>query len=231
MRYTDGSYLALNEDWHSEDSPWKAGQIMQMVKRQSLTPGVVIEVGCGAGRILYELQRRLSCPTEYWGFDISPDAIRLAKPYENAGLHYEVGDYLEERGEYPRPDLILCVDVIEHVEDMFGFLRKLTEIGSPIIFHIPLDMAALVVARNRVVHAQNSVGHIHYFDKDTALGTLALAGYTVKDWFYTPVGIDRPTESGRVLVPLRRLAYRVNSDLAARLLGGFSLLVLAEPRS
>jgi hypothetical protein len=75
------------------------------------------------------------------------------------------------------------------------------------------------------------VGHLHYFTKETALATLQDTGYEIQDYFFTA----RPTQAGGGLkqhlaqLP-RRLLGCMNAALAAKLLGGFSLLVLAEAR-
>ena len=42
-------------------------------------------------------------------------------------------------------DLILCIDVFEHVEDYIGFLKTLKNKSKYHIFNIPLDMCALKV--------------------------------------------------------------------------------------
>ena len=55
-RYTTGSYLESNPDWHVEDSAWKAEQVQAMLDRHSIAPRTVCEVGCGAGEVLRQLR-------------------------------------------------------------------------------------------------------------------------------------------------------------------------------
>src|SRR5690606_39364807 len=45
-------------------------------------------------------------------------------------------------------DLVLCIDVFEHIEDYLGFLRILRDKGTYKLFHIPLDMTVLSVLKN-----------------------------------------------------------------------------------
>jgi len=77
---------------------------------------------------------------------------------------------------------------------------------------------------------RRQVGHIHYFTKETLLATLEDTGYDVLDYFYTASTLDRPSPSLIYALgkwPLR-VASLVNIDLAARILGGHSLMVLAR---
>ena len=36
--YSDGSYLESNPGWHAEDSPWKAQQVLRMLKQHDIHP-------------------------------------------------------------------------------------------------------------------------------------------------------------------------------------------------
>ena len=91
-------------------------------------------------------------------------------------------------------------------------------------------MTALSVLRGTpLLRNRERIGHIHYFSKDTALATLADTGFRVVDTMYTGVGIesdDLSTKRKLLRLP-RQVLYRVDQDLAARVLGGWSLMVLA----
>ena len=85
-----------------------------------------------------------------------------------------------------------------------------------------------VLRENGILKRRNLYAHIHYFTKETALRTLEETGYTVRNYFYTPRMIDLPIDSlQRVLKFPRRIGFALHPDLTVRLLGGFSLLVLA----
>jgi tRNA U55 pseudouridine synthase TruB len=58
--YTTGTYLEKNPLWHTEESPWKAEQVLRMLDRQKIVPKTICEVGCGAGEVLKQLQQRLN---------------------------------------------------------------------------------------------------------------------------------------------------------------------------
>ncbi len=228
MDYLSGEYLTHNPTWHAEDSAWKGAQILKLLRRHQLSLHTVAEIGCGAGDILCYLQRQLQEEVDFFGYDISPQAIELAKPKENQHLHFFKEDMLVKSTSF---DLVLAVDVFEHVEDYFGFLRQLKTKSTYSVFHVPLDLSAQsVVRKGWLLKARRDVGHLHYFVKDTALATIQDAGFTVVDWQYTATTLDLPARSflsSLARIP-RRLLFTLWPDFTVRLLGGYSLLVLAK---
>ena len=227
--YTGGGYLLNNPDWHEEDSLWKAGYIFKMIEANNLSPKSVVEVGCGAGGVISELQKKIGEGCDFFGYDISAKAIELAKPKANDHLSFKHMDVCEEKAL--ECDLALLIDVFEHVEDCFGFLRAIADISLYKIFHIPLDLSAQTVVRaGRLVAQRESVGHIHYFTKDTALSLLKDTGYEVLDFFYTPFAAELPAKSVKSFLARlpRKILFSLSKDFAVRLLGGYSLMVLAR---
>ena len=226
-RYTDGTYLAENPTWHAEDAPWKARQIAGMLHAHGLAPETVCDVGCGSGDLLTELREHLPADARLTGYDVAPDAIDLARARRPNGVSFHVGQPPSDTTF----DLLLLVDVFEHVEDCFGFLRELRGLGRREILHIPLDLSAQNVLRRRpLMNKRRKVGHLHYFTKDTALATLEETGREIVDWSYTAHGLELPPRSRRARVTrvTRRLLDRVSRDWTARALGGYSLLVLTR---
>lgn len=226
--YVDGSYANRNPQYHVEDSPWKAQQILKMLDRNNLVLGTICEIGCGAGEILHQLQLNLPNNVNFYGYDISPQAYALCKYRENTRLHF-FNEELPDNSIH-NIDLLLCMDVVEHIEDYLGFLRKLRNKANYKIFHLPIDMTVQMVLRNKpIIRVREVVGHLHYFSKDTALLSLKDAGYKILDWFYTPSGIDRPKGVKMNLARLpRSIFYRISKDLSVRILGGYSILILSK---
>ncbi len=225
-QYISGEYAAKNPAFHVEDSPWKAQQIHRMLRSLKLEPKTIAEVGCGAGEILVQLAG-LYPQTTFSGYELSPDAFALCQQRASDRVSFYQSDMFESTNS--RFDLVLCIDVIEHVEDYFAFLRALRQKGSSFIFHVPIDMNVQMVLRAApILKVRDRVGHLHYFSKETALAALADCGYTIQSWFYTPNGVDRPTSiKARLLKLPRRTLFFLNSDLTVRILGGYELLVFA----
>lgn len=229
--YTDqnGEYLKNNPTWHVEDSPWKAKQIMKMLNRNPISIKSVAEVGCGAGEILNQLHSTLPKETTFKGFDVSIDAINLAKQREKDRLEFSHENFLEANVNF---DLLLMMDVFEHVEDYMGFIKTCKTKAKYTIFHIPLDMSVQMVLRNKLISVRKSIGHLHYFMKDTALATLEDSGFEIVDHFYTPgmLELTKKTTASKIGYLPRKLMYMINEDFAAKTIGGFALLVLAKAK-
>ncbi|HLK69623.1 MAG TPA: methyltransferase domain-containing protein [Bryobacteraceae bacterium] len=226
--YQNGQYLAMHPTWHSEDAPWKVSQIRNMLTQHRIEPATICEVGCGAGEILAGLQHHSAEGTEFWGYEISPQAYELCHRHANANLHFELGDILED-GPVRFYDVVLLMDVVEHVEDHMRFLRQVRMLGQYKIFHFPLDLSVQGVARSIPSKVRDTAGHLHYFTKDLALRTLEDAGYHVFDWFYTPAAAatQSPGLGTRLMQLPRKVLFALNRDAAALWCGGFSMLVLA----
>jgi SAM-dependent methyltransferase len=226
-RYSDGTYLRENPSWHVDDSSWKAGHVLEMLGRHDIRPLRVCEVGCGAGEVLRQTHMRLAAGARSVGYDISPQALALAAPRATDRLEFRLGEPSDTSDAY---DVLLLIDVIEHVEDYMAFLRRLNGRSTYTVLHVPLDLSVQIVARpSQLLGKRRALGHVHYFTKELALAAIGEAGYDVVDWFYTPGGVDLPGSALSVLARRpRQLLAAVSPDAAARLLGGYSLLVLAQ---
>ena len=116
--YVNGAYLARNPRWHLEESAWKAVQIRRILRRNQISPATVCDVGCGAGEVLSQLQKTLSRDCNLCGYDISPQAIDRAMSRANERLYFRLADFCGVQGAWF--DLLLVLDVFEHVEDYYG---------------------------------------------------------------------------------------------------------------
>ena len=226
--YKDGTYLDNNPSWHSGDSRWKAERITDILARNALETHSICEIGCGAGGVLYELALQFP-EKKFSGYEISPQAYELCHSKEQReNLTFSNSDLLRE--DIDPFDLVLSIDVFEHVEDCFGFLRQLKDKGTYKVFHIPLDLSVQKLLRGYpLLRSRRQLGHVHYYTKDLALDLLTDCGYTVVDHCYTN-SLDLPGQDWKtrlVRLPIK-LCYLLNQDLAVRLLGGYSLMVLAK---
>ncbi|MDY0081084.1 MAG: class I SAM-dependent methyltransferase [Ignavibacteriaceae bacterium] len=227
--YLNGEYLANNPTYDIEDSTWKTKEIIDVLLRNNIHPKKIIDVGCGVGAILNELQKKYNeGDTKLFGFDISPDAIAIAKNKYGNNISFVCADFILSETEYY--DLLLCIDVLEHVENYLDFLKALKTRAEYKLFHIPLDMTAHMVIRNSpIIFSRKKYGHLHYYSKDTAILTLLDCGYQILDWHYTKTMFfnDNKT-STKLLNILRKITYNISHDLSVRILGGHSLIVLTK---
>jgi SAM-dependent methyltransferase len=230
--YEDGEYRRNNPTWHVEDSPWKASHIERLLKDQSIEFASLCEVGCGAGEILVNLAKAFPAPTQFSGYEISPQAFAICKPKATEHLHfYDTSPLSETACEKPKYNVALAIDVFEHVEDYIGFLRQMKNLAEFKVFHVPLDLSVQTVLRAAPLErVRQVVGHLHFFTKETALATLEHAGYEIVAHKYTANSLELPNRGWKAnlgRIP-RHVLSAISQDLAVRVMGGYSLLVLAK---
>lgn len=229
--YSSGKYLDKHPTWHVETSQPKAQNILKMIQQADLHPQTICEVGCGAGEILAQLQKNMDSTCIFQGYDISPQAIELARMRENDKLQFITADLTQENAFF---DLILLIDMIEHVENCFSFLRTIKSMGEHKIIQFALDLTVetLFINPNALLGFRSTyghIGHLHYFTKNIALAMLEDLGYEVLDYKYVPIPSEqRESLSQKLHRPFIQLLYALHKDLAVRLLGGYKLLVLAK---
>ena len=229
-KYVTSEYLDDNPTWHVEDSPWKAEQILKILKRNNLQPDSICEIGCGAGEILRQLLLQMDSKTNFVGYEISPYAFELCMQRKTQRLDYKLYNLFDEAQAYY--DIVMAIDVFEHVEDYFSFLRELRSKGEYKIFHIPLEMSARDVFKmSPIMIGREKSGHLHYFSKETALAALRDTGYEIIDYFYTVGEIDfKPAKTLKSFLfkLVRKIGFKIKKDLTVRTLGGYSLMVLTK---
>ncbi len=224
--YIDGTYEKFSPTWHAEDSHWKARQVLQTIEANGLRPNKMADVGCGIGEVLNAIGPHLSTCRLY-GYDISTHAIEVAKERKSR-VSYSVAR-LDEIDDYF--DVIMALDVMEHVENPFEFLRTMRSKAEYKILHIPLDISVSTIVRDRLADMRKTIGHLHYFTLRTALALLADCEYQIVEWRFTPT---YELLNPKMTVPrigmqhVRRLVMRASPEWTSVWLGGCSIMVLAK---
>jgi len=214
--------------WHEEDSPWKAEKIYQILKDNKIQPNTIAEIGCGAGGVLLNLTTHYDESVNFFGFETSKEGFELSKGKEKKNVHYYNKDLLKENDYF---DVVLAINVFTRVKDYLGFLSKLKTKGEYKVFHIPLQLTLYFVLRSQYFQKKDYFqSDYHFFNKDTALGTLQGTGYQIVDYFYTAYSVELPyhSQKEKLLKIPRKILYAINKDFAVKTLGGFSLMVLTK---
>jgi SAM-dependent methyltransferase len=226
-RYLDGSYLAANPEWDRSDARWKAAQVLAILRSNQLSPHSFCDIGCGSGDALACLQADFP-ESRFVGFDISPQLEGFWR--QSPSIAFHLGNFHEINNEVF--DLLMMLDVFEHVRDPFTFLDQSRRHARSFVFHIPLDLSALSVARGSpLMRVRRGVGHLHFYTRDLALETLTECGYTIDEWRYTGAFKTLATHHSwktRMAALPRRVAYAINKDAGVRIFGGETLIVLAH---
>jgi len=229
--YNDNTYLDKNPTWHEEDASFKVSKIIKLLERNSISFKTVSEIGCGSGEILVQLESELPEVKNFFGFDISKDAISIAKKKETDKIKFDIKDP-SDNYENCFYDLQLVIDVIEHIDNYFNFLTRIVSKSHYTIFHIPLDMCVWTLFREKMlIESKDRVGHIHNFTEDFITNILSDYGFEILDKIYTEP-IFKPTSNKQKFVNfLRRFLFRVNKRFCTKTLGGYSILLLTKNNS
>jgi ubiquinone/menaquinone biosynthesis C-methylase UbiE len=226
-RYSGDEYLAANPTWGEEDSVWKGRRVHELWMNAGLAvPKTVAEIGCGVGGILATLQKNFPDTVTYSGFDIAPAAIEMAQRHAGKQLSFHCEDLTKSDRRF---DALLCIDVFEHVEDPFEFLRTIRRLAPLCVFNIPLEMHIAGLLINHQLWTRRQYGHLHFYTAATAFETLKETGYSIVHHEYVSRLMDAPRTASEYLFWLpRKMVALVNREWSARTLGGTSLMVIAR---
>lgn len=171
--YNNKVYLINNPDWHAEDAPQKAAVIYSILKQNTISFSTVCEVGCGGGEVLIQLDKLVKDKgVTYFGFDISKDALAIASKKQTSSIKFELKD-LAASPDSTKYDVLLIIDILEHLKDYFSFLEALSKKAKYTVFHIPLDMFVWSLFKEKMlIESKERVGHIHNFSEEFILSIL-----------------------------------------------------------
>ena len=142
----------------------------------------VLDVGCGQGAFLQELQSELP-HIEVHGIDISSSAVELARKRVANG-RFSMLDittkFLEEKC-----DLVVCSEVVEHIPDDVLALQNLRRMtGKYLLISTP---------QGRMREFEKQVGHVRNYAPGELVKKITANGFTVRsvvEWgfpFYSPL--------------------------------------------
>jgi hypothetical protein len=101
--------------------------------------------------------------------------------------------------------------------------------------HTPADQTMLdfsaqaVLRKNNLSKRRQVTGDLHFFKKEPFPQGLRDEEHEILDWFYMPRSLHRASGMTRKILQLPQvICFELHSDFAVRLLGGYSLFVLAK---
>lgn len=93
----------------------------------------VLELGCGTGQFAEALAEQ--CQGSYLGLDFSPVAILMARE-RMPRMTFMLVDFVAEPPSYEGWDVVVALEVLEHLADDLAVLRAMPA-GLPVIFSLP----------------------------------------------------------------------------------------------
>ena len=124
----------------------------------------------------------------------------------------------------------------EEIDSLFSEVEKEMASALYVVCHLPLEDNLEVNIRGKKSHFTDTVGHINFYNKKSALQLFKDCGFNVRKMVYTcsDVSADYKLKSlPRRLIaqPLRKVFFRCFPRFTASVLGNCSLMVLLEPDS
>ena len=139
-------------------------------------------------------------------YDISPQVKKfwqLIPEFHSGDIRFFLEDFHSFSSDHF--DVLVMIDVFEHVRDPFTFLELSRNFPDYFVFHTPLDLSAQSVLRGlSLIRTRSSVGgHLHSYTSELALETLVDCGYQIVDYHYSGDLIPLPCPSLRASIVSR----------------------------
>jgi 2-polyprenyl-3-methyl-5-hydroxy-6-metoxy-1,4-benzoquinol methylase len=151
----------------------------------------VLEVGCGTGATLQWLQQSGRCD-HTTGIELFADAAARARPRVDT-LHVGNAEQLVREAFVPASfDLVLCLDVLEHLVDPWAFVAQVQPLlkpgaclvaSIPNVRHARVVLPLLLQGHFRYEDAgQLDRTHLRFFTRETALQLMQRQGLELQQW-------------------------------------------------
>lgn len=224
-------YLDKNPDMHIGDSTMKVKQINRVIP-SSLKIESLLDVACGAGLITIEMTKKIK-PKYAAGIDISEAMINKAKIIDQNNLViWKVVDLFKYKPKR-KFDLVTCIDILEHINDDLGFLKKIATLGKYFVIKTPLEDSWFSrLLRNSKIFdpwkdSENRYGHIHHYNERTLLNLINQCGLKIEK----AISIPMPKRTKFAWEIFRLLFYPisfVSMEKMVRISGGFKIYLLSN---
>jgi SAM-dependent methyltransferase len=142
---------------------------------EAIRPARIFDLGCGEGMVPRRLGDRLRY-MDYVGIDSSPEALDLARR-ARPDLTFVQGDLHQVELDITGQDLVLCLEVLEHLNDPARALERIS--GFPqkaALFSVPWEpyfqLGNLLCGKNLRLLG-NDPGHVQRFGRRSFSALLA----------------------------------------------------------
>lgn len=228
MDYTR-EYIIKNPNMHLEHSELKTEQILLVLPKDKKYKRV-LDVACGAGQVTLNLEKIIK-PENITGIDISELMIEKAKSLDLKNkVSWEIIDIFNFKKDN-KFDLIICADIIEHLENDLDFLLHLKKLGKNIILRVPLEDSLInrILMKYKLNDPFKSsyirYGHIQHYSEESILNLISKSGIKI----IKQVEVVMPKRSMFIWEAIRLLLFPisfVSKRLFVNTVGGFKIFLL-----
>ena len=236
--YRSNRYWQYQTGYHIEDASWKFKKIISIIPKailEKLPNSIkIIDIGCGVGEILKLVSgyfKEKEIIVNAFGYDVSREAIEIAKKNspETSFFCKEFGKDNFDKNEI---DLVLIMDLLEHLQRPQDLLRDVNGICKYVICHLPLDDNLNINLRCPKEKMANSIGHINFYNIKSASVLFKECGFFIENkiincFDYDGDFIKKDSLSNQYFgAPLRKVLFKRLPNFVARVLGGCTAMFL-----
>lgn len=190
--YTSGDYIKKNPKLHVEDTPWKLAKVFPFVDyilpRLGTKNISLLDVGGGAGLILRAVAEHIRMKgfnVDKYALDISSEMLDIQlKNNQDAQVFCE--DIHDTSFANKTIDILLLLDVLEHVPMPGDALREIRRIAKYMIINVPLEDHIAMKTFDRISkgsirqHLLDTYGHVNKYSYCTIMEELNCIGNVLK---------------------------------------------------
>lgn len=226
-------YIDKNPDLHNSDIGDKIDAISQLLLPTATKFVSILDVACGSGRILLEISDKYQSE-KTTGIDISQGMIKSATENDTDNrVEWRVENVFNlEPDNY---ELVLAIDVLEHLEDDQKFLEHIKDLGKFVVVKTPIEDNIInklvkVISFgliNEYQHTENKYGHIHHYSQKDVDRLIEVSGLKTvsKKYMHLPRRSKLFWEILRIIsMPL----WWLSKPLYIKMNGGFLVLLLTK---
>lgn len=134
----------------------------------SIRPKSILEIGCGEGHITEVLLQHTEASIR--ATDLSQTIVDLAQQrIQSPRVSFEAQNIYTQTDQTPPADLVVCCEVLEHLEDPRQGLKKLAQLAHPYaLISVPREPLWRILNFIRGAHVKNfgnSPGHIQHWSQ------------------------------------------------------------------
>ncbi|HAR62380.1 MAG TPA: class I SAM-dependent methyltransferase [Candidatus Margulisbacteria bacterium] len=149
---------------------------------ESVSVKTLLDAGCGEGYLLRVLHERLLAPPELNGFELVPELLEQAKIKLPAAQLWEDNIYASTCKDEAY-ELVVCTEVLEHLEDPGKALSELFRISSRYVIvsvpHEPFFRLSSLLRGKYLKQFGNHPGHLQLWGRSGFLDLVKAYGTVV----------------------------------------------------
>lgn len=169
------------QDYERQAAAWKWEHLEALIRGAGTPPASILEFGCGSGEML-ELAARAFPEAALHGIDLAERMLAMARSRLPGGRFIAGGIEVLE-GWSERVDLVLGVDILEHLDEPGRAARAMGRAGREVALKIPLErrLIRLGLKRQQAGPEHHIAGHLHFWTLGESRALLAGAGLDIAE--------------------------------------------------